>query len=471
MKLIYLNGPLAGSSNEMNPRGTRIGRENDNDIQLLTNGVSRHHALVLKSETDIWSVQDLNSTNGTVVNGKRISGICDLKNEDILEIGDQSFRCVIDDGEKTHENLSVPTEQVVFFRPKASMKSSDVPLKTTSPSEIGIPLDSVTGQIKIFANKSKKEKETPSKEEKRKKMLNNLIFFFLVVVVAAIILGVFLYFNTQNLSENKPASNQPIKIVNPLILCYEKYVIQNTYVFKFTLHVENSHYEIILDEPNSNRHYYERSKEPIKKEILDDLRSKLEESHFMELKQETLVGSSQEQKGYRRIIAGFKSSFNNIMVTNDVSETFNRTEEIISGFLQDLNLDVFSQPVDTILEDAERALYVAEESYRNIDVAPGNLPKAIANFKIAAQRYKMFDPIPENGTRAIKGLEDASAKLEEIRKEGNRNVNLLIQQNEYEKAAAECARLMDIFPQDSETYRKIKEIKIKLEKKVNSRGN
>jgi SARP family transcriptional regulator, regulator of embCAB operon len=47
---------------------TTIGRDNDNDIVLESMTVSRQHALLLR-ETDGLRLFDLESTNGTLVNG------------------------------------------------------------------------------------------------------------------------------------------------------------------------------------------------------------------------------------------------------------------------------------------------------------------------------------------------------------------------------------------------------------------
>ncbi len=44
MNLYFLNGKRQGEQWELVPPGICIGRESDNDIQLLTGGVSRYHA-------------------------------------------------------------------------------------------------------------------------------------------------------------------------------------------------------------------------------------------------------------------------------------------------------------------------------------------------------------------------------------------------------------------------------------------
>lgn len=71
-------------------RHTSIGRTPDNDIQVNATWVSRHHAVVLAG-TDHCIVEDLNSTNGLLVNGHRV-GRQVLHDGDTLTIGKTHFR-------------------------------------------------------------------------------------------------------------------------------------------------------------------------------------------------------------------------------------------------------------------------------------------------------------------------------------------------------------------------------------------
>lgn len=67
-----------------------IGRHHRCDVVLADLSVSRLHArLVFRDEK--WILQDLGSTNGTVVNGSDV-GRCELRPGDLLAIGDQHVR-------------------------------------------------------------------------------------------------------------------------------------------------------------------------------------------------------------------------------------------------------------------------------------------------------------------------------------------------------------------------------------------
>ncbi len=63
-----------------------IGRDDDNDLQLESEFVSRHHALMFCMDGEV-RVEDLNSFNGTLVNLKKINRT-DLKTDDMIIIGD-----------------------------------------------------------------------------------------------------------------------------------------------------------------------------------------------------------------------------------------------------------------------------------------------------------------------------------------------------------------------------------------------
>ena len=71
-------------------RRTRIGRGPDNELVLDTKHVSRYHAVLLAGPT-YTSIEDLNSTNGVAVNGKRVTRQA-LKDGDRVTIGRTQFR-------------------------------------------------------------------------------------------------------------------------------------------------------------------------------------------------------------------------------------------------------------------------------------------------------------------------------------------------------------------------------------------
>ena len=69
---------------------TSLGREADNTLPIPEAAVSRHHARVERREDGYW-IEDLGSTNGTLVNGARLER-ARLADHDVVRVGDSIFR-------------------------------------------------------------------------------------------------------------------------------------------------------------------------------------------------------------------------------------------------------------------------------------------------------------------------------------------------------------------------------------------
>ena len=64
-----------------------LGRDISNDIVINDRETSRHHLRLVRSG-DTMTIEDLGSTNGTFVNGKRVSGVTPLQNGDMIGLGE-----------------------------------------------------------------------------------------------------------------------------------------------------------------------------------------------------------------------------------------------------------------------------------------------------------------------------------------------------------------------------------------------
>lgn len=78
----------------VSPLGIKIGRSAPADVVLLDSRVSRTHCLV-ELANDRLRVSDLNSTNGTFIDGERIKGTAYLAVQSTLKVGDVLFEHVV----------------------------------------------------------------------------------------------------------------------------------------------------------------------------------------------------------------------------------------------------------------------------------------------------------------------------------------------------------------------------------------
>jgi diguanylate cyclase (GGDEF)-like protein len=75
-----------GKRLELSGNVARLGRQADNDLVLLDDGVSRRHARV-ERRGSAWVVMDVGSRNGTLLNGTLLDGVQRLKNGDVIKLG------------------------------------------------------------------------------------------------------------------------------------------------------------------------------------------------------------------------------------------------------------------------------------------------------------------------------------------------------------------------------------------------
>jgi pSer/pThr/pTyr-binding forkhead associated (FHA) protein len=89
-RLVVLSEGLTGRSHELKSERTTVGRVEDNTFQIPDSSVSSHHCEVLLKGSDIV-IRDLNSTNGTFINGQQITEAV-LKPSQILRLGQVEVR-------------------------------------------------------------------------------------------------------------------------------------------------------------------------------------------------------------------------------------------------------------------------------------------------------------------------------------------------------------------------------------------
>jgi hypothetical protein len=80
----------AGKTFSVSGASIVIGRGSDSSLRLDDAEVSRHHVRI-SFDGGQWVVEDLGSTNGTFINGKRLTAPCVLRSGDVLGIGIHTF--------------------------------------------------------------------------------------------------------------------------------------------------------------------------------------------------------------------------------------------------------------------------------------------------------------------------------------------------------------------------------------------
>ena len=95
LRLRVLKGSNAGKEIPIPVPKCLIGRGEDCHLRPQLEAVSRHHCVILTTENEVM-VRDLNSRNGTFVNGEKVAGEAVLLAEDVLRIGPVEFELLIE---------------------------------------------------------------------------------------------------------------------------------------------------------------------------------------------------------------------------------------------------------------------------------------------------------------------------------------------------------------------------------------
>jgi hypothetical protein len=114
--ILSLDGQTLAEYNMTKERYT-VGRLPDNDIRIDNAAVSGHHSLLINILNDSF-LEDLNSTNGTYVNGKLIKKHA-LQHGDVITVGHHQLRYVDDQADAAPED---EFEKTMVIEPSGSME-------------------------------------------------------------------------------------------------------------------------------------------------------------------------------------------------------------------------------------------------------------------------------------------------------------------------------------------------------------
>ncbi|MBX3703842.1 MAG: FHA domain-containing protein [Steroidobacteraceae bacterium] len=153
--ILSLDGQVLAEYNMTKERYT-VGRLPDNDVRIDNAAVSGHHGLIINILNDSF-LEDLNSTNGTYVNGKLIKKHA-LTHGDVITIGHHHLRfvdsqvesaeqdefertLVIQPGQVSEARLRAATEQVAPAPPAPAPQAQPAarPAAAAAAAEKGAP--------------------------------------------------------------------------------------------------------------------------------------------------------------------------------------------------------------------------------------------------------------------------------------------------------------------------------------------
>ena len=150
-KLIVTDSSGVTKDIPLNKERVTIGRAPDNDISLNDKAASGHHAVVITILQDSF-LEDLDSTNGTLVNGKQVAKH-PLSNNDVISIGRNTLKYQ-GEGKGDEDDF----EKTMILKPGqfGAAFDSNVQKATASgaPAPVAAPVAPMVGKLKVASGPS-----------------------------------------------------------------------------------------------------------------------------------------------------------------------------------------------------------------------------------------------------------------------------------------------------------------------------
>lgn len=167
-KLVVLSEGLTGKTFELKGDKVTIGRLEDNTFQIAEPSVSSHHCEILLKGSEVL-VKDLNSTNGTFINGEPVTERA-LKPGQILRLGQVEMRLETGEGP-----------------PPAPKK-----LDQTRAIPQGVKFDAEQGKRSVF------DKGSPFSKKSNK----TTVVFITIGIVLTVIIVISIFFAVRQMGAN-----------------------------------------------------------------------------------------------------------------------------------------------------------------------------------------------------------------------------------------------------------------------------
>jgi hypothetical protein len=163
-QLVLRSGPTPGTVFSLEKANMFIGRDLGNDIVINDAEVSRRHARLVM-QGDSYVIEDLGSTNGTSVNGQRLTGPRLLKSGDAVTFGEKlnlAFEQVLTSPEATvmAPRQAVP-QAVVSPIPPPAVQPRVQPAVQPARPPVSVPPPAYAGYVPAGPPPAAQKKKFP----------------------------------------------------------------------------------------------------------------------------------------------------------------------------------------------------------------------------------------------------------------------------------------------------------------------
>ena len=446
--LIAEAGPDRGREITVPEGEISLGRSSQNDVCLVDPILSRHHCRI-SFHGGVLSVEDLDSANGTLVNGEEIK-TAELHDGDTVTIGDTVLRVRQAPQAETQTEIAPPP--VIDLGPStASVEGAPAAPSTEAVVDLGF------------------EKSSADAIETKKPNWRPLVWG--LGAVAVLFLAVSLILRAPE-EEQTPVVQTPKEPpLTPLEIEYEKVEASTDGVFRYRMVLDaDGRLAVEIDDMNEDRHV--RKDAVLASNKIERLAKDLDKSGFFFLADKYEGVAHEGVLGSLDITVIANKRVKRVSVLNRVEpEVFRNVRESLETFgKNELGIWAIQFSREKLVELAEESLTRARNTFEERGIDYGNTYLAIKRFEEAAFYLDTVDPKPDFYGDIVTGLaqakEELNDKYEEQRFLADRAINL----KDWTTAARELRILREMIPdRDDERHieagRKLLDVENRLKAK------
>lgn len=190
-QLMMRSGVKAGKSYPVDQEETLIGRDLANDIAVPDPEVSRRHARFLMREDSVF-IEDLGSTNGTFLNGERISTTQQLRLGDIVTLGENVS--MVFEKFTPEEDMTMVTPDIEKTPPPTVKEKEPEAVAYQPPAQPAVFQQPVAAAPRAVAPVQPEPLDEEVEEEIKRGMPTWLIILILAIVIIVVIIAVTMFF-------------------------------------------------------------------------------------------------------------------------------------------------------------------------------------------------------------------------------------------------------------------------------------
>ncbi len=481
--LVAEAGPDRGREITVPEGEISLGRSSENDVCLVDPILSRHHCRV-SFHGGVLSVEDLDSANGTLVNGDEVK-TAELHDGDTVTIGDTVLR-VRNAAAGGSQKAEVKSQKSEGGSQKSEVGSpagsgDDAAAAGAPLIDLGPPADQGPGTKDQGPGTKDQGPGTSAPvvdlgfdkaadgEDAKKPNWRPLIWG--LGAVAILILAVSLILRSPE-EEQVPVVQAPKEPpLTPLEIEYEKVEASTDGVFRYAMRLEaDGRLSVEIDDMNEDRHV--RKDAMLASNKVERLARDLDKSGFFHLADKYEGVAPEGVLGSLDITVIANRRVKRVEVLNRVEpDVFRNVRESLETFgKNELGIWAIQFSREKLVALADEALTRARNNFDERGIDYGNTYLAIKRFKEAAFYLDTVDPKPDFYGEIVTGLskaeEELNTKYEEQRFLADRAINL----KDWQTAARELRILREMIPdRDDERHieagRKLLDVENRLRSK------